>query len=85
MKKFRFLQVVVVMALLLSLGNCAMAEKASQKPVYMWVDCEANFARMSSADSIAFYTEKMKAIGVTDIVVDVKSIMGETQIGRAHV
>ena len=67
------------MALLFTLGSCTKAVQAEQgKRVYMWVDCEANFARMSSADSIALYTEKMKSIGVTDIVVDVKSIMGET-------
>ncbi|MDP3452564.1 MAG: alpha amylase family protein [Bacteroidales bacterium] len=32
---------------------------------------------MGSADSIKFYLEKLKRIGFTDVVVDVKSIMGE--------
>ena len=73
MKKFRFLLVAV--AALLALNSCTTEQT---KPVYMWVDCEANFERMSYPDSIAFYTEKMHQIGVTDIVVDVKSIMGET-------
>ncbi len=47
------------------------------KPVYMWIDCEANYERMGSADSIKFYLEKLNKIGFTDVVVDVKSIMGE--------
>lgn len=49
-----------------------------EKPVYMWFDCEANYARLSDPDSIQYYLEKVKDIGVTDVVVDVKSIMGET-------
>ncbi len=77
MKNFRFIQLALVALLSCTLLSCT-AEKTAQKPVYMWVDCEANFERMSYPDSIAFYTEKMQAIGVTDIVVDVKSIMGET-------
>ena len=76
MKHFRLIQLAVAALLGFTLMSCA--PKSTQKPVYMWVDCEANFARMSSLDSIAFYTEKMHQIGVTDIVVDVKSIMGET-------
>ncbi len=47
------------------------------KPKYMWIDCEANFQRMGSADSIRYYLQKLKRIGFTDVVVDVKSIMGE--------
>lgn len=67
-------------ALLLAAGavSCSTTPEKTTKPVYMWVDCEANFARMSTLDSIAYYTEKMHQIGITDIVVDVKSIMGET-------
>ncbi|MBE6195668.1 MAG: S-layer protein [Rikenellaceae bacterium] len=79
MKRFRFLQAIAALLMLPMLMNCAKTEKiANDKRIYMWVDCEANFARMSTADSIAYYTEKMQSIGVTDIVVDVKSIMGET-------
>ncbi|MBR5465348.1 MAG: family 10 glycosylhydrolase [Alistipes sp.] len=76
MKRFRFMQFIAA-AMLFALCSCT-AEQTPQKPIYMWVDCEANFERMSTLDSIAYYTEKMHAIGVTDIVVDVKSIMGET-------
>lgn len=51
--------------------------QAKGKDFYIWFDCEANFERLSHADSITYYLDKVKAIGVTDVVVDVKSIMGE--------
>ena len=75
---FQLFTLAVVAMATLSIVGCNDVQTKSCKPVYMWVDCEANFARMSSQDSIAFYVDKMKAIGITDIVVDVKSIMGET-------
>lgn len=60
-------------------GNTALAgEKKQDKPLYMWLDCEANFERLSYPDSVDFYLEKVKQVGFTDLVVDVKSIMGET-------
>ena len=75
MKKNHLIKFVAIVAMLFTLGAC---KTEPAKPIYMWVDCEANFERMSTLDSIAYYTEKMHQIGVTDIVVDVKSIMGET-------
>jgi len=50
----------------------------------MWFDCEENFKRLSSPDSISFYLNKLKESGVTDVVVDVKSIMGETLYKSAY-
>lgn len=58
--------------------SCAPKEEAAQKRLYMWFDCEANFALSNSPDSIRFYLEKCRQAGFTDAVVDVKSIMGET-------
>lgn len=80
MKNKILLQLAVAVAILFTFSCSEKAEQPAEagKPVYMWVDCEANFERMSSLDSIAYYTEKMQSVGVTDIVVDVKSIMGET-------
>lgn len=63
-------------AVFLILAGQAGAQK-SNKPFYMWFDCEANYARLSWPDSIAYYLDRVKEIGVTDVVVDVKSIMGE--------
>lgn len=48
-----------------------------QKPKSMWFDCEANYQRLSCPDSIKFYLQELKNIGFTDVVVDMKSIMGE--------
>ncbi len=43
----------------------------------LWFDATANFDRFCHQDSITFYLEKSKEVGVTDIVVDVKPISGE--------
>lgn len=68
MKKIYILLLFVLSGLLLN---------AESKPKYMWIDCEANYQRMGSVDSIRFYLNKIKEIGFTDVVMDVKSIMGE--------
>ncbi|MBL4561329.1 MAG: family 10 glycosylhydrolase [Labilibaculum sp.] len=47
------------------------------KPKLMWFDAEANFERFSYPDSIDFYLEKIKNIGFTDAVVDIRPITGE--------
>lgn len=44
---------------------------------FMWFDCEANYQRLSSPDSIRHYLVKCKEAGFDNVVVDVKSIMGE--------
>lgn len=44
---------------------------------YMWFDCEANYATLSSPDSIEFYLKKCRDLGSGNVVVDMKSIMGE--------
>ena len=57
---------------------CSQKVPDNGKPLYMWFDCEANYARLSNPDSIRYYAEKLRDLGFTDLVVDVKSIMGET-------
>ena len=44
---------------------------------YMWFDCEANYATLSHPDSIKYYMQKTQDLGFDNVVVDVKSIMGE--------
>ena len=56
----------------------ARATTAKQKQNYMWIDSQANFARMSNPDSIRFYLRQCKDAGFQNVVVDVKNIMGET-------
>lgn len=62
--------------LLLLLIGIAGLQAAAQKKVMLWFDAHANFKRLSSADSIRFYLQKSKQVGVTDIVVDMKPITG---------
>jgi Domain of unknown function/Glycosyl hydrolase-like 10 len=50
---------------------------AKNKPMLMWFDATANFNRLSYGDSIAYYLDKVKSLGFTDVVVDVKPITGE--------
>ena len=58
--------------------SCSPADKAKEyNSNYMWFDCEANYERLSNPDSIYFYMKKTKEAGFDNVVVDVKSIMGE--------
>lgn len=68
MKKIFLLAITLTVTLLAN---------AEQKPKYMWFDCEANYQRLSYPDSITYYLTKVRDIGFTDVVVDMKSIMGE--------
>lgn len=47
------------------------------KPALMWFDAEANFERFSNTDSIDFYLDKIRALGFTHAIVDVRPITGE--------
>ena len=65
----------LILAGCLTLFVSCTAEKPNRN--YMWFDCEANYERLSSPDSIKLYLEKVKSLGFGNVVVDVKSIMGE--------
>ncbi|TJZ62336.1 S-layer protein [Sphingobacterium olei] len=43
----------------------------------LWFDATANFDRFCDKDSILFYLQKSKDVGITDVVIDVKPITGE--------
>ena len=68
---------LLCLAAALAAVACAKRQQAP-KPLYMWFDCEANYARLSHPDSIRHYVSRLHDMGFTDLVVDVKSIMGET-------
>ena len=74
MKKNWF--IISALSVVLSLTSCNKNENT--KRMYMWFDCEANYKTLSVPDSISYYIEKCAKAGFTDVVVDVKSIMGET-------
>ena len=70
-KKYFILATVCLMGIL---SSCNRNETNHN---YMWFDCEANYATLSCPDSIQFYLKKCKDLGFDNVVVDVKSIMGE--------
>jgi uncharacterized lipoprotein YddW (UPF0748 family) len=43
----------------------------------LWMDAHANFQRLSSPDSVQYYLQKCKSVGVTDVVIDIKPITGD--------
>jgi Domain of unknown function/Glycosyl hydrolase-like 10 len=58
--------------------NCELIiAQNPNKHLLLWFDAEANFERFNTSDSIRFYLDKSKSIGITDIVLDVKPITGE--------
>jgi hypothetical protein len=65
----------VIASFVLALASCSNDKKVNHN--YMWFDCEANYETLSHPDSIKFYLEKCKGLGFENVVVDVKSIMGE--------
>lgn len=66
--------ILVLMASAALACSCASPQENRN---YMWFDCEANYKTLSCPDSIRFYLEKVKNIGFGNVVVDMKSIMGE--------
>lgn len=51
-------------------------ELAEVAPKLMWIDATANIERFNNKDTIDYYLEKVKELGFTDIVVDVRPISG---------
>ncbi len=73
--KSLFIRIVLTAVVLMSCLSCA--EKVKHNHNYMWFDCEANYATLSTPDSIMFYLKKCQELGFDNVVVDMKSIMGE--------
>jgi uncharacterized lipoprotein YddW (UPF0748 family) len=48
----------------------------STSPKLMWIDATANIHRFNNRDTIDYYLEKVKGLGFTDIVVDIRPISG---------
>lgn len=70
-----FLSLLVV-AGLYSCGNGNSKEVTDLAPKLMWIDATANIERFNNKDTIDYYLEKVKKLGFTDIVVDVRPISG---------
>ena len=69
------LKLFTFLTLLLSVLSCK--ETRTYNNNYMWFDCEANYATLSHPDSIYHYMKKSRDLGFDNVVVDMKSIMGE--------
>ena len=59
-------------------GCSANKTVEDKQQALLWFDATANYARFASPDSIDFYLDKCADAGVTDIIIDVRPITGET-------
>lgn len=67
-----------VLALLFLFPNTSNAKEISSSETrrLMWVDATANIQRFNNKDTIDFYLTKLKELGFTDVVIDVRPISG---------
>ncbi|MDG5799161.1 alpha amylase family protein [Marinilabiliaceae bacterium ANBcel2] len=78
MKGRKLISRVALFLSVVFITSCDKYEKVDEsKEMFMWFDVEANFERLSYPDSIAYYLDKVKEAGFTDVVLDIKSITGE--------
>lgn len=59
-------------------------QEEKSKSALMWFDAEANFSRFNNPDSIDFYLAKIKVLGFTHAIVDVRPITGEVLYESAY-
>ena len=57
-------------------SNKSILCKKSGSTALMWIDATANIERFNNKDTIDFYLQKIKKLGFTDIVVDIRPISG---------
>lgn len=81
MPNFKNISIVLFLCASCLFASCKKEVKTddnkSEKVALMWFDAEANFARFSNIDSIDFYLDKIKSLGFTHAVVDIRPITGE--------
>lgn len=73
-------KLLILMLLIATVGtSCTSSVKESIKddrPMLMWLDATANIQRFSNKDTIDYYLTKLKDLGFTDVVVDMRPISG---------
>ena len=79
-----FLSITILFAVSLACYGVNKKNVAKAKPALMWFDAEANFARFSNPDSIDFYLTKIKSLGFTHAIVDIRPITGEVLYESAY-
>lgn len=70
----------IAASMLFALPSCKKNAETGEKPAkvaLMWFDATANFSRFNNKDSIDFYLDKIKSLGFTHAVVDIRPITGE--------
>lgn len=82
MKRISIIIYILFILLLLFFTICNVTTNArtfskTTKHYLMWFDATANFERFSNPDSIDFYLKKIKNLGFTDAVVDMRPITGQ--------
>lgn len=72
--KTKYLFLLIVSILLSTNSYAAKREKTSvaDRPKLMWVDLSGNWKTFSNPDSIPYYVQKCKDVGINTLVVDVK-------------
>lgn len=80
----KLLFTLLITAGFLSCGGSNNNETATVTPKLMWIDATANIERFNNKDTIDYYLEKLKELGFTDIVVDVRPISGHVLYKSEH-
>lgn len=75
MKKTKTLLIFLCGLLMISCTS-KKEEQQNEIPKLMWFDATANFERFNHKDSIDFYLEKIRTLGFTDAIVDIRPISG---------
>ena len=71
------IKIVLSLLFIFNITSASNTNVKEPKPLVMWFDATANFARFSNLDSIIYYLDLVKHYNFTDIVIDVKPITGE--------
>ena len=75
------IRLLFICAVSLMFSSCSVIKESQQNYFIdrniLWFDATANFDRFCDKDSIIFYLEKSKQVGITDVVIDVKPITGQ--------
>ena len=75
---------LLIAAGLYSCSGGSNSETADVAPKLIWIDATANIERFNNKDTIDYYLEKVKELGFTDIVVDVRPISGHLLYESDH-
>lgn len=76
MNKYFLFVIIIPLLGIFPYHNYSQSISKGISPKLMWIDATANIERFNNKDTIDFYLEKLKELGFTDIVVDMRPISG---------